>query len=82
MQKDLATKARLLDEEGYFYNFDRELYVNRRIRKAFSIDFIEEHDEAEIEERIRRATDKRKWQFYFNSGPSEAVKRELERVLG
>lgn len=82
MQKTLATKARILDEAGYAYNFDRELYVNRRTRKAFSIDFIEDHDEAEIEERIRRATDRRKWQFYFNSDPSETVKRELERVLG
>lgn len=82
MQKALAMKARILDDAGYFYNFDRELYVNRKTRKAFSIDFIEDHDEAEIEQRIRRAKDKRKWQFYFNSDPSEAVKRELERVLG
>ena len=30
----------------------------------------------------RRETDGTEWQFHFNSEPAEAVKRELELVLG
>jgi hypothetical protein len=77
-----ATKQHILEDAGYSYNFDREIYFNRKTKKIFSVDFVEDHDEEEIEQRIRRASDGTKWQFHFNSEPGEAVKRELELVLG
>lgn len=79
----LATKQHILESAGYTYNFDREIYFNRNTKKVFSMDFIEDHGEEEIEQRIRRETDGTEWQFHFNSEPvAEAVKRELELVLG
>lgn len=81
MQNALVTKARILDEAGYFYNFEREIYVNRKTKKAFSVDFIEDRDEEEIQKCIRQLPDGG-WHFYFISDPSEAVRRELESVLG
>jgi hypothetical protein len=77
-----ATKQHILEDAGYTYNFDRQIYFNRKTKKVFSIQFVEDHDEEEIEERIRRETDGTGWQFHFNSEPAAAVKRELERVLG
>jgi hypothetical protein len=80
--RTLATKQHILESAGYTYNFDREIYLNRKTKKVFSMDFVEDHDEEEIEQCIRRKTDGTKWQFHFNSAPGEAVKRELELVLG
>ena len=78
----LATKQSLLDAADYRYNFDREIYFNRSTKKIFSVDFIEDHAPAEIEERIREDTDGRDWKFYCNVEPSDHVKREIARVLG
>jgi hypothetical protein len=62
---ELATKEQLLKNSGYSYNFDRELYLNRKLKKAFSVDFIEDHSE----ESIAKAIDEPplgRWQFFFN----------------
>jgi hypothetical protein len=74
---DLAAKERILKDSGYSYSFDRELYVNRSLKKAFSVEFIEDHLEAEI---ARLAGDKSpspEWYFYFYKRPSAAAEREL-----
>jgi hypothetical protein len=78
----VATKSQILEEAGYAYNFDRTIYVNRKFKKVFSVQFIEDHDEKELKDRISENTQGGEWRFYFNSPPSEAVKRELESVLG
>jgi hypothetical protein len=44
--------------------------------------FMERHSEEQIRKYIREDTDGPEWRFYFNSPPSEAVKHELECVLG
>ena len=77
----LATKSRILEDAGYVYNFDRLAYVNRKAKKVFSIEFVEDHSGEELENLIREDVLDSGWQFYSNSQPSEAVKRELERVF-
>lgn len=52
-----AAKQHILDAAGYIYNFDREVYFNRSAKKVFSIDFIEDHQPAQIEQNIREKTD-------------------------
>jgi hypothetical protein len=74
-------KKDILWEANYRYNFDRDLYVNRAARKAFSLEFVDDNPEEEILRRIAENTNDG-WMFYFNSPPSEGVKRELESVLG
>jgi hypothetical protein len=78
---ELAVKEQLLKEAGYSFNLDRELYVNRRHRKVFSIDFIEEKDPDEIINKIHEATPGSEWTFIFTDEPSASVKRELARML-
>lgn len=76
-----ATKDLILEEAGYSYNFDRAVYVNRQAKKAFSIEFVEDHTDEQIRTRIEEHTGNG-WKFYFNSEASESVKGELERILG
>ena len=78
----LASKSKILEDAGYVYNFDRQAYVNRKAKKVFSIEFVEDNPEEEIQRRISEPTPAGEWRFNFNSEPSGAVKRELESVLG
>lgn len=47
----------------------------------FSAEFVQDHDAAEIRERMIESAPMGEWRFYFNSPPSEAVKRELASLL-
>lgn len=81
MAQTATGKSQILEEAGYSYNFDRMVYVNREARKVFSVEFIEDHQEDEIQRRLRQETNG-EWRFYFNAEPPAAVKLELENVLG
>lgn len=84
-----ATKDQILEDAGYTYSIERALYINRRLKKAFSIEFVEDHTDAQLLARINEHGNENgdnqngndRWQFYFNAPPSESVKHELERVL-
>ena len=75
-------KQGILSSEGYRYSFDRQLYFNRKSKKAFSVEFIEDKSENEIERLIRGDSSNRDWEFFFNTKPSAAVEQELANVLG
>jgi hypothetical protein len=75
-------KRDILQDAQYKYIFDRDMYVNRDARKGFGLEFVDDKPEEELVRRIEEKTDGSKWTFYFNSDPSEGIKRELERVLG
>jgi len=79
----VATKAQLLTDEGYLFNFDRVIYINRAARKVFSVEFVQDHDEAELEAAMHAPSlPSGEWQFFFNKAPSDTVKRDLSGVLG
>jgi hypothetical protein len=78
-----VNKRQILDDAGYIYMIDRLSYVSRDARKVFSIEFVEDHTEAELQERINDPPPPPgEWRFYFNTAPSESVKRELSSILG
>ena len=80
--RTLATKKQVLEEAGYVYSFDRSIYLNCNARKVFSVEFVEDNTEATLEACISGpAPSPGEWQFYFNSAPSETVKRELLKIL-
>jgi hypothetical protein len=81
MVGSVARKSQILEEGGYSYNFHHMVYVNRPKKKVFSIQFIDDHREDEIQSRIDQETNG-DWTFYFNEEPPRAVRRELESVLG
>jgi len=74
-------KSEMLFDANYRYNFDRDLYVNPRTKKAFSIEFIDDHSFDEVRQKIEEATDGTTWSFYFNKTPSDGVRCILERDL-
>jgi hypothetical protein len=82
MRRLTESKTDVLDEAGYAYSFDRQVYINRETKKAFSVEFVEDHSEDQVRKYIREHTNGMEWRFYFNSPPSEAVRHELELVLG
>jgi hypothetical protein len=75
-------KSDILFEANYRYNFDRDLWINREAKKAFSIEFVDDKPAEEIRRLIEVSTNGNGWTFYFNSEPSEGVKSVLEEVLG
>jgi hypothetical protein len=73
-------KAQILESAGYAYSFDRLSYINRQARKVFSLEFVQDHDEDSLRSCINEPVPPPdEWRFYFNSPPSEAVKREFFR---
>jgi len=76
------SKEQILRQAGYAYSFDRMVYFNRKAKKVFSIEFIEDHREDELQKFLSEATEGKEWHFYFNSPPPKSVKMELEGVLG
>ena len=81
MSRTDSDKISLLKSAGFRYDFEREVYFNRRSRKVFSLEAIEDHDEAWLEERLREVERAEGWSFYFNSPPSESVQSELVAEL-
>ena len=81
MPRLTESKTDILDEAGYAYSFDRAMYINRKNKKAFSVEFVQDHSEDRIRESIREHTDRTGWKFYFNADPSKAVRHELESAL-
>ncbi len=79
---ETTSKKQILQDAGYAYNFDRMVYVNPTTKKVFSVEFIEDHNESELMKRISEQMNGADWRFYFNGDPPEAVKRELQSVLG
>jgi hypothetical protein len=81
MPTALATKKAILDDAGYAYSFDREIYFSRKDKKAFSVEFIEDHAPEVLEKSIQEPSNTGGWRFYFNTPPAESVRLELESVL-
>jgi hypothetical protein len=76
-----AKKQQILENEGYRYSFDRQVYFNRKTKKAFSVVFVEDNTEDELLRLIREEAASGDWRFFFNTQPSDAVRRELTNVL-
>ena len=77
----VAGKKRVLEDAGYAYSFDRLSYINRDAHKVFSVEFVQDHTEAQLRDCVNEPTPPGEWRFYFNVPPSEAVKREFSATF-
>ena len=77
----LVSKGQLLEESGYRYNFERMVYFNRKTKKAFSVEFVDDNSRDDLQRCITEETNGEGWRFYFNTPPAESVKRQLENDL-
>lgn len=78
---DLTEKEQLLENSGYRYHFDRMIYFSRTVRRAFSLEFVEDNSQQEIQ-RLLETPATNDWVFHFNKPLSDRVKRELAEALG
>lgn len=68
-----SQKEPILRACGYVYNFDRMVYLNREAKKAFSVDWLEDHSEDELRDALRERNTNGDWQLYLNARPSQSV---------
>jgi hypothetical protein len=74
-------KSEMLFSANYRYSFDRDLYVNREVKKAFSLEFVDDKPEETVRKSIEETADGSGWKFYFNHPPSDGVRKQLEKDL-
>lgn len=80
LMTELTEKEELLESSGYRYHFDRMIYFNRAVRRAFSLEFVEDHSQQEIHTLLRSpATNE--WIFHFNQPLSGRIRQELAEAL-
>ena len=72
-------KLDLLKKAGFRYHFDREIYYNRKLRKVFSLEAIEDNDEAWVDRKIREQ--RAGWQFHFTQVPKETIKESIIKEI-
>ncbi len=73
----MERKEEILRQAGYWYNFDRMAYVNRVAKKAFSIEYVDDHPEEWLADRIAEVGDVDEWLIYTNEELSPRVHRDL-----
>jgi len=66
-------KEPILKAARYVYNFDRMAYYNRGARKAFSIEWVEDHTEDELRRAVEEPNDSDEWQVYAEPRPPQRV---------
>lgn len=71
-------KAKLLQDAGYRYNYDRMAYVNRDAKKIFAVDDVENHSEAWLADRIAEPNPSGGWLFYEEPSPGVAARRRFD----
>lgn len=76
-----SEKTHLLDRVGYVYNFDRMMYINRKDKKAFSFEYVDDNKVSVIESKIREPNTQGGWLIYTSLPMSEGIEKELKRVL-
>ena len=79
---ELTEKEMLLENSGYRYHFDRMIFFNRSARRAFSLEFVEDHSFGEIQNLLNEPPAPSGWTIHFNEPPSALVKQQLAEALG
>lgn len=69
-------KGELLDKNGYRYNFDRLIYINRAAKKVFGIEAIEDNPIEWLSAKMAEQNNG-DWQLYFNEAPPPSVVRDF-----
>jgi hypothetical protein len=74
---DSAEKDRILESAGFFYDFNKDIYLNRESKKVFSVEAITDNPVEWLRTRIMERNDTEDWIFYFNQPPDPDVRQEI-----
>jgi hypothetical protein len=69
----MSAKEPILKDARYVYNFDRMAYYNRAVKKAFSVEWVEDHTDEELRRAVEEPNDSNDWQLYVEPRPSQRV---------
>ncbi len=75
-------KKEILENASYVFIFKRDIYFNRKDKKIFSLEAIEDNDPNWLIEKINDSENDGEWRFFFNNHPSEKLKKEILKGLG
>jgi hypothetical protein len=70
-------KELLLKAARYVYNFDRMAYYNRTKKKAFSIEWVDDHDMSDLRRALDEPNDSADWKLYAEPRPPQRVINEF-----
>jgi hypothetical protein len=70
-------KEPILKAARYVYNFDRMAYYNRAARKAFTVEWVEDHTDQELRRALGEPNDSDGWQLYAEPRPPQSVINEF-----
>jgi hypothetical protein len=76
----LSKKRQLIDAAGFQLNLDCALYVHRRLKKAFSWQYLDAHTADDVAACLNEPATGH-WQFYFNEPPGPGKRALLEAAL-
>lgn len=79
-----SNKEPILRSLGYVYNFDRMVYFSRAARKAFSVEWLEDHTDEDLQRALQEqngsniadvvtSRDDGGWRLYLDARPSQSV---------
>jgi hypothetical protein len=74
-------KDKILEEAGFLYEFNRDVYFNRYTKQIFSIEAIEDNSMDWLRTMIQDRNDTNDWVFYFNELPDADVKQEIIEAI-
>jgi hypothetical protein len=77
---NISDKIGILQQQGYKFIFDRDIFCNYRKRKCFSLEFIEDNPIEVIQSKLSEPV-KATIAFYFNRPPSRTVREVLKREI-
>jgi hypothetical protein len=67
----------ILKSARYVYNFDRMAYFNRAAKKAFSVEWVEDHTDEELRRALDEPNNSDDWQLYAEPRPPQSVINEF-----
>jgi len=68
-----SEKEPVLRANRYRYDFDRMVYYNRTAKKAFSVEWLEEHTDDDLKRALAERNETNGWKIYMDARPSQAV---------
>ncbi len=78
---DLEIKDKILNEYGFVYDYEREIYFNRDKHKILSVRFIDKNTEDTLRNYINEPVGLGVWSFGFLVPPSENVMNQIINSL-
>jgi hypothetical protein len=73
----MSDKEPILKAAKYVYNFDRMAYYNRSVKKAFSVEWVDDHTEEELRRALAEPNDSGEWQLFAEPRPPQRVINEF-----